>query len=222
MKRNLKQFLIITVLSFLAFNASFCQVKITKATNLENSKDKYLFIETPNVEYHKEIIQKLRAKTEYVVMETKTDSINSKSLIIVTNKKKGSVSDNAGQDCLIGGGACLLGILFVQAAGESYSGAVPPTNGFSANAFGKYVEGGGACLTAGLWATGVAFGIKGFVKLVSKPSKKKAVQTVSRDKYDVNKIIRDAGLYTVDYKTFQLNDNSDVQGILMPYVIVNL
>lgn len=155
---------------------SFCleaQVKATLAQNPSISKDFYIFLE--NIEdqtLKNQVIELLRTNTSVKVFVSESDQT---APIIITQSRKGMVKDNAGRDCLIGVGACTLGLLFVQATGQTLDTNNPPT-GLFANVGDKYVEGGAAAFTGFVWLGGCIFGVKGIIELFKPQTQEKQVK----------------------------------------------
>ncbi|MCZ8216007.1 MAG: hypothetical protein O9262_07200 [Cyclobacteriaceae bacterium] len=189
------------------------QVRATLAQSTSIAKDYYIFLE--NIEdptLKNQVIETLRTNTSVKVFVSASDPT---APIIITKSRKGMVKDNAGRDCLIGVGACTLGVLFVQATGETVDAANPPT-GLFATAGDKYVEGGAAAFTSFVWLGGCIFGIKGIIELFKPRTQEKQVTMAlnSTNRYTAEGIIKSAFLLKGSEKDFS-EEETNASDIVM-------
>lgn len=200
-------------LSILTTICSEAQVKATLAQNAAISKDYYIFLENiDDATLKRQVVESLRTNTNIKVFISESDAT---APIIITQSKKGMVKDNAGRDCLIGVGACTLGLLFVQATGETLDTNNPPT-GLYANVGDKYVEGGAAAFTSLVWLGGCIFGVKGVIELFKPQTQEKQVVMAlnSANRLTAEGIIRNAFLIKGSEKDFSV-DETNTSDIVM-------
>lgn len=201
---------IITCTLIFLVTTSFCleaQVKATLAQNPGIAKDYYIFLE--NIEdqnLKNQVIESLRTNTQVKVFVSESDQT---APIIITQTRKGMVKDNAGRDCLIGVGACTLGLLFVQATGQTLDTNNPPT-GFVANVGDKYVEGGGAAFTGLIWLGGCVFGAKGIIELFRPQTQEKQVKMAlnSANRLTAEGIIKNSFMIKGSEKDFSIDETN--------------
>lgn len=189
------------------------QVKVTRAQNSNLTKDYYVFIENVNDQSMKnQVVQSLKTNTSIKVFVSEKDQ---SAPIIITQSRKGLVKDNAGRDCLIGVGACSLGLLFVQATGETVDTNNTAT-GLYATVGDKYVEGGAAVFTSFVWLGGCIFGIKGIIELFKPQTQEKNVTAALNGSTALTAegIIRNAFLVKNNEKEFTSGENN-VSDIVM-------
>ncbi len=155
----MKKIAVLSIILTLSFPI-WAQIKVTKGQALGLKKDSYVFIDGLSSEEKQLIIAKYAFDNNYLVFYNNDSS--GLSPLIITKKSKGMVRDNAPVDCLLGVGSCLLGIGYINVAGET---GIPSGGGFYASAGDKYVEGGEAAFVGGTWLLGCVFGVKGIFEL---------------------------------------------------------
>lgn len=188
------------------------QVKVTIAQNTGIASDYYIFVENINDQTLKnQVVESLRANTSVKVFVSESDET---APVIITQSRKGMVKDNAGRDCLIGVGACTLGLLFVQATGQPVDTNNPPT-GLYATAGDKYVEGGAAAFTSFVWLGGCIFGVKGIIELFKPKTQEKQVVMAlnSANRLTAEGIIKHSFLLKGSEKDFS-TDETNVSDIV--------
>lgn len=191
-------------------------IKITETVNPKDPKEVYLIVEASNAALRKNMIHSFNEYSSLIVYEQAIDSeCGVNSPFIVAKNKQGLKREDAGRDCLIGVGSCLLGVIIIQAIGTTSPYGY---SGFYATAGDKYVEGPTACLVSSIWITGIVFGVKGIIELF-KPKTKEQSDNIYLKTED---IIESAKLEKVNEKSIVITNNSMMEQRVIPYILTKI
>ncbi len=209
-------------LFFLALSGGFVHaadkapnLKIVKAVNPDNPRESYLIIESSDPKLKAELSEVLEGFPTLIKFEEPDENSALRSLLVVARKNEFIQKRHATRDCLIGVGACVLGIGIVQ-GGDDYDENNPPS-GFHAFVGDKVVTGGTACLVGALWVTGIVFGIKGIIEIFSKDD----TLGMLNDEWDADDIIKQTSLKKKSEKEFTIDRSVLIQKKVLPYILVN-
>ena len=207
----MKKYVLFLLLAFLGSHSYGQKVILTLAMNINNTKEKYVFIDTDNPAIKNELINKFKQSNYKVINQSVSDSI---PVVIYNNVL---TREKAANNCLAGAGFCLLGIGTVSITGKQLDPNNPPS-GLNANVGTTYVDGPLTALVGAMYATGCVFGIRGIVAMF------KANASIIRE-YPIKtteKSISSYALFNVGSESIEINGVPDVESKLIPKIIAKM